>query len=156
MQPPPLQLVHRVFGEFEADAASAQPSPDTFDFVLEACGLLAEFYPDEGVRQQLFNKCLEQYLSKTIYRVKLTAGVSETDGSIVDTPNMPEVIAPCCRAKMMSTHHLCIRHNFNLITYYLCTYDVYTQYSCAHVQASSLIGVIYHAALELSKLSSSC
>ena len=55
-------MVHRVFGEFEADSASIQPSPDTFDFVLEACGLLAEFYPDEYMRQQLFNDCLAQYL----------------------------------------------------------------------------------------------
>ncbi|KAL0049923.1 hypothetical protein WJX82_000834 [Trebouxia sp. C0006] len=87
---PPLQLVHRVFGKFETDAASIQPSPDTFDFVLEACGLLADFYPDEGVRQQLFNKHLEHYLDQSIYRVKLTSGVSETDGSIANTPNMPE------------------------------------------------------------------
>ena len=105
MQPPPLQLVHKVFGQFEADAASVQPSPDTFDFVLEACGLLAEFYPDEGVRQQLFNKCLEQYLSKSIYRVKLTSGVSETDGSIVNTPDIPEVTVPRCKVMLMSTHH---------------------------------------------------
>ena len=102
--PPPPQLVHRVFGESEADAASIQPSPDTFDFVLEACGVLADFYPDEGVRQQLLNKCLEKYLSKSIYRVKLTSGVSETDGSIVDTRDMPEVTVPCCKVKMMSTH----------------------------------------------------
>ena len=88
--------MHRAFGEFEADAASIQPSPDTFDFVLEACRLLAEFYPDEGVRQQLFNKHLEHYLNKPIYRVKLTSGVSETDGSIVNTPDMPEVTVPCC------------------------------------------------------------
>lgn len=96
LQCPSLQLVHRAFGEFEADAASIQPSPDTFDFVLEPCRLLAEFYPDEGVRQQLFNKHLEHYLNKQIYRVKLTSGVRETDGSIVSTPDMPEVTVPCC------------------------------------------------------------
>ena len=106
LQCPPLQLVHRVFGEFETDAASIQPSPKTFDFVLEACGLLADFYPDEGVRQQLFNKHLEHYLNQSIYRVKLTSGVSETDGSIVNTPNMPEVTVPCCKVQMMNTHQL--------------------------------------------------
>lgn len=95
LQCPPLQLVHRVFGEFETDAASIQPSPDTFDFVLEACGLLADFYPNEGVRQQLFNKHLEHYLDQSIYRVKLTSGVSETDGSIANTPNMPEDLWAC-------------------------------------------------------------
>ncbi len=98
--------MHRVFGEFEADAASVQPSLDTFDFVLEACGLLAEFYPDEGTRQQLFNRHLERYLGQSIYRAKLVSGVSETDGSIVDKLHMPEVTVPCRKAKMMKTHQL--------------------------------------------------
>lgn len=96
LQPPPLQLVHRAFGEFMADAASVQPSPDTFDFVLESCAFLAEFYPNESVKQQQFNKRLEQYLGKPIYCVNLTGGMSETDGSIVDNPAMAEVNAPCC------------------------------------------------------------
>ena len=96
LQPPPLQLVHRAFGEFVVDAASIQPLPDTFDFVLESCAFLAEFYPDERVRQQQFNKRLEQYLGKPIYGVKLNSGISETDGSIVDNPAMAEVNAPCC------------------------------------------------------------
>ena len=91
MQCPPLQLVHRVFGEFQEDVASIQPSPDTFDFVLEACGLLADFYPDERMTQQLFNRCLEKYLDREINAVKLTTGVSRTDGSIVDALHMPEV-----------------------------------------------------------------
>ena len=43
------------------------------------------------------NKCLEQYLDKSIYRVQLTSGVSETDGSIVDTLDAPEVTVPCCK-----------------------------------------------------------
>lgn len=93
MQPPPLQLVHRVFGEFVSDAAGIQPSPDTFDFVLETCALLADFYPDESIRQQLFNRHLAQYLGKTIYRVSLTSGVSATDGSIVDNLEKPEVMS---------------------------------------------------------------
>jgi len=73
---------------------------------LEACALLAEFYSDESVRQQLFNKRLEQYLGKPIYSVKLTSGVSATDGSIVDKPEKPEVTAPCCKPNMMSSHHV--------------------------------------------------
>ena len=44
LQPPPLQLVHRAFGEFMVDAATIQPSPDTFDFILESCAFLAEVY----------------------------------------------------------------------------------------------------------------
>ncbi len=98
-----MQLVHRVFGEFVADAASIQPLPDTFDFVLEACALVADFYPDESIRQQLFSRHLEQYLGKPIYRVNLTSGVSATDGSIVDKLEKPEVTAPCCKPSMMSS-----------------------------------------------------
>ena len=78
----------------------------TFDFVVEACGLLADFFPDEGMRQQLFNKHLEHYFDKSIYKVQLTSGVSETDGSIVNTPNMPEVTLPYQKVKMMNTHQL--------------------------------------------------
>ena len=83
--------MHKVFGEFEADAASVQPSSKTLQFVLEACGLLADFYPDESVRQQLFNKLLGKYLENHIFKVALTQGVSQTDGSIVNDPAKPEV-----------------------------------------------------------------
>ena len=98
MQSLPLQLVHEIFGEFLADAAKIEPSPDTFDFVLEACGGLADFYPDESQRQMWFNDHLEHYLGKPINRAKLTIGVSETDGSIVDRQSsLPEVIVDECR-----------------------------------------------------------
>ena len=106
LQCPPLQLVHRVFGEFETDAASIQPSPDTFAFVLKACGLLADFYPNKSERQQLFNKQLEHYLDQSIYRVKLTSGFTRTDGSIVNMPYMPEVTVPSCQVQMMNTNQL--------------------------------------------------
>ncbi len=104
LQPPPLQLVHRVFGGFVSDAASIQPSPDTFDFVLETCALLADFYPDESIRQQLFNRHLAQYLGQTIYRVRLTSGVSATDGSIVDNLEKPEVMTQCFMVTGPSSH----------------------------------------------------
>lgn len=55
VQAPPLALVHEVFGEFLTDAAGIQPAPDTFDFVLKACAMLADFHLDEKIRQQLFN-----------------------------------------------------------------------------------------------------
>lgn len=66
LQPPPSQLVHRAFGEFVVGAASIQPLPDTCDFVLESCAFLAEFCPEEGVREQQSNKRLERYLGKHI------------------------------------------------------------------------------------------
>ncbi|KAK9919159.1 hypothetical protein WJX75_009796 [Coccomyxa subellipsoidea] len=81
---PPLALVHEVFGEFLADADSIRPSPDTFDFVLELCAMLADFYGDEKYRQKHFNSLLGKFLGNEIYRVSLTDGVSATDGSIVD------------------------------------------------------------------------
>lgn len=107
LQPPPFQLVHRVFGEFLAGAAGIQPSPDTFEFVLEMCAVLTDFHPDERIRQQLFNKRLEQYLGKPISGVKLASGISETDGSIVDKLDMPEVIAPCCRSTVQACLMCC-------------------------------------------------
>lgn len=92
VQAPPLALVHEVFGEFLTDTAGIQPAPDTFDFVLAACAMLAGFYPDEKIRQQLFNSLLGNFLGKAIYSVSLTGGVSATDGSIVDDLKMPEVL----------------------------------------------------------------
>ncbi len=91
LQSPPLQLVHEVFGEFLSDAASIQPLPDTFDFVLEICTLLADFYPDERTRQQLFTKRFEVYLDRPIYTASLANGVTATDGSLVDSVTNPEV-----------------------------------------------------------------
>jgi hypothetical protein len=93
VQAPPLALVHEVFGEFLADADSIRPSPDTFDFVLELCAMLADFYGDEKYRQQHFNSLLGKFLGNEIYRVSLTDGVSATDGSIVDDLDNLEV---CC------------------------------------------------------------
>ena len=90
--------MHKRFGEFLTDAARIQPSPDTFDFVLEACGGLADFFPNESQRQMWFNEHLEHYLGKPINRAKMTVGVSETDGSIVDCQSsLPEVIVVACR-----------------------------------------------------------
>ena len=125
LQPPPLQLVHRAFGEFVEGTTSIQPLPDTFDFVLESCAFLAEFYPDEGVRQQQFNKRLEQYLGKPIYSVKLTNGISETDGSIVDNPAMAEVSAPCCNQDDKLPRHPAISHmSLYSPAYMSCTHTV--------------------------------
>lgn len=92
VQAPPLALVHEVFGEFLTDAAGIQPAPDTFDFVLKACAMLADFHLDEKIRQQLFNWELGNFLGKTMHSVNPTDGVSATDGSIVDDWNKPEVL----------------------------------------------------------------
>lgn len=152
LQVPPLQLVHRVFGEFGADAACVQSSPDTFDFVLAACGMLADFYPDESKRWQLFNKRLEQCLSKPIYRVKLTSGVSETDGSIVDKLGMPEVTIPSCKIERMRTHHSaqCLASSAAAFAYVTCIQIVVVD----TYKLTALTFVICCATSELLNLSS--
>ena len=96
MQAPPLALVHEVFGEFLTNAVGIQPSPDTYEFVLEACAMLANFFDDEKYRQRIFNGLLGRYLGKDIYRVHVAKGVSTTGGSIVDEIDMPEVSILLC------------------------------------------------------------
>ena len=110
LQPPPFELVHRTFGEVVADAANIQPISDTFDFVLEACALLAHIHLDERVKQRHFNIRLEQYLGKPIHRVRLTSGMRATDGSIVDKRDMhmAEVTSPCRKSTWLA--HVTSRH----------------------------------------------
>ena len=91
MQAPPFALVDKVFAEFADNYATIEPSRESLDFVVDACNLLAQFLPDEEVRQQKFLALLGARMGKQFYSVSMAQGVTATDGSIVDDIAGPEV-----------------------------------------------------------------
>lgn len=92
LQAYPASLYHRCFGRFQHDRCNIVPRRQDFASVLELSHIMADFQQNEAMLRNKVNPLLGQYLGLPLQRVR-PAGQrsSETDGSIVDAPAIPQV-----------------------------------------------------------------